>query len=493
MLDIPNEHDYSADSPHHISQQQTEKTEPCLAMEHECGCGDNVEKPPLYLPQPEDEYPSKPEHTMGPLGPWATGRVTCSREGGITGLRPVADQYSITRYGPSEWRAHNLSIFQQSNEKIRDSQVTASAAKQCVDQAYAAADKVQTETTEHLKTRANVVYRWKAELEHMIATIAEEMELLEAEHRRVQRSLSILTIPVSIASDFLQLRSFRLDSDLVRDNVEEQLTKEIALCSEIRDLLNRTREQIEMQMVELKSAKARAENDWSDKIHAYNLDSVCVNLSNDSPLLLWKAGATRFPADQSTPTSYDHFTREVLTAGETAKQRSIKLRSTLNDIYAKSIKDLRDQATRVDIALAENVKLTQDCLQQLEKELLRCLHELANTEKLIEELRDSTKGLNNAMKLAQTRLDNRLNRRNVESCRDIPQFGLVEEVKSLGEHTSAMLAELKRAEESQAELVKARGTLEHEIMVKRKTLYIDKERGQLLRSFFPSTTDLSGF
>lgn len=108
------------------------------------------------------------------------------------------------------------------NELLR---VTANGAKRCVEQAYAAADKVQLETTEHLKTRATVVYRWKAELEHAIAATAEEMELLEAERRRVQRSLLILTIPVSIASEFLQLRSSRLDSDLVRDNVEEQLTK----------------------------------------------------------------------------------------------------------------------------------------------------------------------------------------------------------------------------------------------------------------------------
>lgn len=84
---------------------------------------------------------------------------------------------------------------------------------------------MQLDTKEHLKTRANVVYRWKAELEHAIAAIAEEMELLEAERRRVQRSLSILTIPLSIANESLQLRSFRLNSDLVRDNVEEQLTK----------------------------------------------------------------------------------------------------------------------------------------------------------------------------------------------------------------------------------------------------------------------------
>ena len=66
-------------------------------------------------------------------------------------------------------------------------------------------------------------------------------------------------------------------------------------------------------------------------------------------------------------------------------------------------------------------------------------------------------------------------------------FSLVEEVKLLNERTSAMLAELKRAEETQAGLVKARSDLEHEIVVKRKTLYVDKQRGQLLRSFYPTT------
>lgn len=94
-----------------------------------------------------------------------------------------------------------------------------------MNETYAAADKSQLKTTEHLKTRVKVVYHWKAELKYAIATIVEEIRLLEAEHRRVQRSLSILNIPVSITSEFLQLRSSRLESDLVRDDVEEQLTK----------------------------------------------------------------------------------------------------------------------------------------------------------------------------------------------------------------------------------------------------------------------------
>ncbi|KAL2721269.1 tektin-4 isoform X2 [Vespula maculifrons] len=464
---------------------------PCTTEEVEKKPDEEIS--PMYLPQPGDELPVQDEGPMDATTPWATGRVTYTPQGGITGLRPVADRYSITRFGPSEWRAHNLTFFQQSDENIQKAQHATFAAKQCIERVYREADKVQLETTDHLRTRANVVHRWKLELDNALQSITEEIILLEGERRRVKQSLSVITIPESIAGEFLQLRSTRLESDLVKDNVEKELTKEVALCSEIRDLLNRTREQIEMQLIELKAAKSRMENDWTDKIDAYKIDTNCFKLNNESPLILWKPGATRFPAEQSTPASYEHFTREALSAGETVRQRSMTLRSTLDNIYKKSLKDLRDQASRVDIALAEQINLTEGICQQLEKELQRCLQELANTENLIEELRGSTKGLDNAMKLAQTRLSERLLRRNVESCRDVPQFALVDEVKSLGERVTATLGELKGAEDTQAGLIKARGDLEREILVKRKTLYIDKQRGQLLRSFYPSAAALSGF
>lgn len=80
------------------------------------------DKPPPYLPQPEDAFPIAPEETMGALGPWATGRVTFTPKDGLTGVRPVVDRYSVTKFGAPQWRAHNLKFFQQSNEKIRDAQ-----------------------------------------------------------------------------------------------------------------------------------------------------------------------------------------------------------------------------------------------------------------------------------------------------------------------------------------------------------------------------------
>lgn len=80
-------------------------------------------------------------------------------------------------------------------------------------------------STDNLKNRANEVHRWKTELEHLILEITNEIELLEAEHRRVKHSLSLLTVPESIAGEFVQLRSKRLESDLIRDEVEEELIK----------------------------------------------------------------------------------------------------------------------------------------------------------------------------------------------------------------------------------------------------------------------------
>lgn len=103
--------------------------------------------------------------------------------------------------------------------------IAASCARQCVEQSYKAADKEQLEATDHLKTRAKLVYLYKTQLEHAIITTAEEIGLLETERHRVQQSLSVLTIPASIAGEFLQLRCSRLESDLVRDEVEEQLVK----------------------------------------------------------------------------------------------------------------------------------------------------------------------------------------------------------------------------------------------------------------------------
>lgn len=97
------------------------------------------------------------------------------------------------------------------------------------------------------------------------------------------------------------------------------------------------------------------------------------------------------------------------------------------------------------------------------------------------------------MKTAQTRLDNRNQYRyNVENCRDRPQVALVEEVKTVQDGITAMSASIQDAENTKRHLIDTRNDLEREIMLKRRSIMIDRERCLFLRTHFPPTTALSG-
>jgi tektin-4 len=97
------------------------------------------------------------------------------------------------------------------------------------------------------------------------------------------------------------------------------------------------------------------------------------------------------------------------------------------------------------------------------------------------------------MKVSQTRLDNRLSRPRVENCRDESQFALIGEVKSIQDSITILNEELRKSQEMKKDLIIERGNLEREIQLKRRTILIDRERIQLIRTHFPSTTALTGY
>jgi hypothetical protein len=74
---------------------------------------------PCYIPELWDTFPSSEVMTaegeesekMGVTGPWATDCVDQGPLAGLTGTRPVVDQYSITRYSEGEWRKHNADVL----------------------------------------------------------------------------------------------------------------------------------------------------------------------------------------------------------------------------------------------------------------------------------------------------------------------------------------------------------------------------------------------
>lgn len=99
------------------------------------------------------------------------------------------------------------------------------------------------------------------------------------------------------ASECLDRRRSRPDSELIRDAPEDQLVKELALIYEIKQLLEKTLNQIEDQQQENRAIKLQMEHDWSNKKDAHEIATVNCGLRNTSTTTLFKPGATRYPSE----------------------------------------------------------------------------------------------------------------------------------------------------------------------------------------------------
>ncbi|CAG9863658.1 unnamed protein product [Phyllotreta striolata] len=447
---------------------------------------------PCYMPQPQDALPIKLEKHMEPVGPWATGRVDWGPLSGLTGIRPIVDKYSIQRYSEGEWREHNKQELEAAAREMHRANLINWNGQQCLQQVFADADKNQGDNTKRLEQRELEIHRWKCEAERAIGAATEELCFLEEQRHRLRDTFSVLNLLGFIAGECLDRRTSRIDSDVVRDVVEDALIRELTLIKEVKELFTRTLKDVEHQLNESKNAKARLEYDWSDKLDAHKLDSINMALNTRSTILMFKPGAVCFPEEQSTPEYWEHFTRETVIAGEATRQRSEMLRNTVNNVILNAARDLRSQADKVEEALTKRIACTREILNRMENDLKNVLRRIADIEMLINELMNGLRSLDIPVKKAQTRLDNRLKRPRVENCRDAVHFGLMEECKTLGESVAAVTAQLNQAKDSLAKLVKVRQDLEREIMIKRKTLEIDCERTNRFRSFYPSVAALTG-
>lgn len=78
------------------------------------------------------------------------------------------------------------------------------------------------------------------------------------------------------------------------------------------------------------------------------------------------------------------------------------------------------------------------------------------------------------MMLAQTRLENRSYRPNVELCRDTLQYRLVEEVTEINISVAQLQERLAQSQDSLKGLIRRQLDLEEDIKIKAHTLFIDE-------------------
>lgn len=390
-----------------------------------------------------------------------------------------------------EWHSHNRRILKGDIIGITDDNT--SVTKNCIIKVNQTACTDFDDSTDQLKHRARHINYWKAELERAIRDIDAEIIVLEDQRQQVKNAMDTLKIPEYINEECLDMRNNRMQSDLVYDGPQEALFSESALIDNVRRIHRDMLREIEKQLDVNIAAKEALERDWSNKYLAYKYESANSSLKFKSVNVKDSAGATRLADGQSDVQLWEQYTVSALDQFKNAIDNSKALRAKVEGTLINTARDLRSQDVRVNKALSERIARTQQVKIDLENQLKLTLSKIAEMEHLLETLHEERMKVSQRLQVAQTRLNTKSIRPNIENCREGSLIALIEEVRDL--NNSMNLLE-KRAVETQklrVGLIHERSLLENEIIVKNKTFFIDDKRLLWVRSHYQSAEKMSGY
>ncbi|NXV73138.1 TEKT1 protein, partial [Atlantisia rogersi] len=376
------------------------------------------------------------------------------------------------KFHPSEWHmANKMQRVSTEVQKCRSERMIAES-QRLLDETEKTTLKTQSDVNKKTEQRQEEIKFWKQELDNKLEQIVHETEVLLTFKTRLEKSLESCREPLIIAQKCLLNRQRRTGIDLVHDEVEEELVKEVEVLQGVIALLGRTLEQTNEQIRLNRSAKYNLEMDLKDKFTALMIDDYCASLTSNTPDIRYADNAVKIEENFVTPEDWIDFSNINVEKADKERNNSLALRALIDSILSQTASDIRKQRETVNVAFANRVKEVKDAKHKLETLLAMVMDETASQEENIAALKKAIADKEGPIKVAQTRLEARNHRPNMELCYDTVQCRLISEVEELTKNIQRqveMMAETELRSLSRRQL-----SLEEEIQVKENTLYIDE-------------------
>ncbi|KAI4886284.1 hypothetical protein NFI96_016548 [Prochilodus magdalenae] len=401
--------------------------------------------------------------------------------------------YRSAKYSPGEWLTNNAATLQRALTDQLAAQRIHHASRALSAEVEAGTLSTQTRGTKLLGARLQDVHLRRTELERGVERLAAETELLLGLKRRLEKALLATDIPLTIATDNLCCRERRFGPDLVKDQVEEELLKEVELIRNVQALLKKTLDQAVNQIRLNREAKQTLELDWSDKHEAYSLDDHCGRYSNRSTETQHHPSSAKVHDQLCDEGAWLKFTEVNLAEAERQCECSVSLRSLCERVLQETAEDLQAQSAAVDQSFSQRCLELSQAKRQLELQLSQVLELIGVQERNISSLQQAVYDKEAPLRVAQSRLHYRAQRPNMELCRDQPQISLLSEVEEISSSMSFLQQQLSEARGSLAQLEDSRLMLEKDISCKTQSLFIDRDKCMKHRTRYPTVLMLSGY
>lgn len=378
------------------------------------------------------------------------------------------------KFLPSEWHvANKMQSASTESQKSSSERLVAESRRQ-VDEIEKTTQKTQSSVNKKIEQRLEEIKFWKRELDNKLEQIVNETEVLLTFKIRLEKALESCKEPLAVSQKCLLNRQRRAGTDLVLDEVERELVKEVEVLQGVIALLERTLEQTDEQIRLNRAAKYNLEMDVKDKYTALMIDSYCASLTNNTPDVRYPEKTVKIGGNFVSPEDWIYFSKINVEKADKQRNNSVALRTLIDSILSQTANDMCKQREIVNIAFRNRVKEVSDAKHKLETLLAVVMEEIASQEVNIVALKKAIADKEGPVKVAQTRLEARNHRPGVELCYDTVQYRLMSEVQEITNNIQRLKDTLALAETELKGLRRRQLSLEEEIQIKADSLYIDE-------------------
>jgi len=386
-----------------------------------------------------------------------------------------------TKYTQKEWNVSNHLNYEKSEKERKTGEMIRDESARLAHETHITTLKTQNDVNKKIEQRLKDISFWKSELDRQYKETEDEIKRMIEYKNRLEVALNATEIPLHIAKECLQNRQKRMSIDLVHDDVEVQLLKEVEIIEGVQAMLRRTLDQATEQIRLLRSANHYLGKDIGDKFSALGIDDHCAGLGNDSPQKYFAPGAVKVQANSITTEEWETFSNKNVLKAERERNSAVTIESMIEEILQETFEDQQKQCDNVNLAFEKRIEETSKAKAKLEDHLVKVNQEITDMESNIDMLNQAINGKLSPMQVSQTRLDTRAHRPNAELCRDQVQYKLISEVGEISENIERLQQALRESEDNLKGLSRQQLRLEEDIEIKANTLFIDRDQNMTIR------------
>lgn len=379
-----------------------------------------------------------------------------------------------TRYQPPDWFTSNYTISTNAERQRGASHQTRQESRFLRNETDNQTKWDQYSNNVRLADRVDHIRKWKEILDKTLADLDKEIADLSEAKELTENALEAMNLPTDTVVENLTIREGRHGIDVVQDEVENQLHKEVEVIDGIKKALQTRISEGFEQLCLLQEARQQVQADLQDKNIALGIDIDQYNLTDKSSLISYKPDSMRVPKGSTTPQQWEDFSRYNKERADAEMLAANRLREAIHHTLQQTANDLQAQKIATEYGYRKRIREFERAKDELEWQKKNTEDEIAELENDIRGLEESIRDKVNPTKLAQTRLENRTYRPNVELCRDAPQYGLTDEVKQLEATKKALEEKLKQSQHALDGLQKNLHRINDDLAEKNNSLMLDK-------------------